>query len=166
MNRAEILAKVIAVTSDSLDVDASELSEQTGQNVFAFEEGNPQPINVPAAKEPAPKMEPAETELAPPPPSKPREHLAPTILHPEVPGDQRHDYRITDDAIGVGTPGERYANNVKAIRLLKRLEAEERLATPEEQEVLAKYVGWGGLADCFDEKHSKYAELKALLTEE
>ncbi|WP_317380989.1 N-6 DNA methylase, partial [uncultured Intestinimonas sp.] len=60
----------------------------------------------------------------------------------------------------------RFNNNVRAIRLLKRLEAEDRLATPEEQEVLARYVGWGGLADCFDERHSKYAELKALLTEE
>ena len=66
----------------------------------------------------------------------------------------------------MGTPGERFNNNVRAIRLLKRLEAEDRLATPEEQEVLARYVGWGGLADCFDERHSKYAELKALLTEE
>ena len=62
--------------------------------------------------------------------------------------------------------GKRFNNNVRAIRLLKRLEAEDRLATPEEQEVLARYVGWGGLADCFDERHSKYAELKALLTEE
>ena len=59
-----------------------------------------------------------------------------------------------------------FNNNVRAIRLLKRLGAEDRLATPEEQEVLARYVGWGGLADCFDERHSKYAELKALLTEE
>ena len=68
--------------------------------------------------------------------------------------------------MGVGTPGQRYANNVAAIRLLKRLEAESRLATPEEQEVLSKYVGWGGLSACFEEKHSKYQELKTLLTEE
>lgn len=52
-----------------------------------------------------------------------------------------------------------------AIRLLKQLEAENRPATPEEQEVLAKYVGWGGLADCFDPKHSRYEELKSLLSE-
>ena len=76
------------------------------------------------------------------------------------------NYRITDDALGAAPPSQRYANNVAAIRLLKQLEAENRPATPEEQEVLAKYVGWGGLADCFDEKHSRYAELKALLTEE
>ena len=75
------------------------------------------------------------------------------------------NYRITDDALGAAPPSQRYANNVAAIRLLKQVEAENRLATPEEQEVLAKYVGWGGLADCFDPKHSRYEELKSLLSE-
>ena len=106
-----------------------------------------------------------EPTLAPPQPQR-RARVSPFVLHPEVPNADRHEYHITDDALGVGTPGERFNNNVRAIRLLKRLEAEDRLATPEEQEVLARYVGWGGLADCFDERHSKYAELKALLTEE
>ena len=106
-----------------------------------------------------------EPPLAPPQPQR-RARVSPFVPHPEVPNADRHEYHITDDAIGTGTPGERFNNNVRAIRLLKRLEAEDRLATPEEQEVLARYVGWGGLADCFDERHSKYAELKALLTEE
>ena len=106
-----------------------------------------------------------EPPLAPPQPQR-RARVSPFVLHPEVSNADRHEYHITDDAIGTGTPGERFSNNVRAIRLLKRLEAEDRLATPEEQEVLARYVGWGGLADCFDERHSKYAELKALLTEE
>ena len=106
-----------------------------------------------------------EPTLAPPQPQR-RARVSPFVLHPEVPNADRHEYHITDDAIGTGTPGERFNNNVRAIRLLKRLEAEDRLATPEEQEGLARYVGWGGLADCFDERHSKYAELKALLTEE
>ena len=75
------------------------------------------------------------------------------------------NYRITDDALGAAPPGQRYANNVAAIRLLKQVEAENRLATAEKQEVLAKYVGWGGLADCFDPKHSRYEELKGLLSE-
>lgn len=75
------------------------------------------------------------------------------------------NYRITDDALGAAPPSQRYANNMVAIRLLKQLEAENRPATPEEQEVLAKYVGWGGLADCFDPKHSRYEELKGLLSE-
>jgi len=75
------------------------------------------------------------------------------------------NYRITDDALGAAPPSQRYANNVAAIRLLKRVEAENRLATAEEQEVLSRYVGWGGLADCFDPKHSRYEELKSLLSE-
>ncbi len=75
------------------------------------------------------------------------------------------NYRITDDLLGVGTPSERYANNVAAIHLLHELAAENRPATAEEQQVLARYVGWGGLADCFDPKHSRYAELKALLSD-
>ena len=104
-------------------------------------------------------------ELAPPAP-KPRERAASTVLLPSIPDSERSSFRVRDDALGVGTPGQRYANNVAAIRLLKKLEAEERLATLEEQEVLSRYVGWGGLADCFDERSSKYPELKALLTEE
>ena len=75
------------------------------------------------------------------------------------------NYRITDDGLGAAPPSQRYANNVAAIRLLKQVEAENRLATAEEQEVLAKYVGWGGLADCFDPRHSRYEELKNLLSE-
>ncbi len=106
-----------------------------------------------------------EPTLAPPQPQH-RARVSPFVLHPEVPNADRHEYHITDDAIGTGTPGERFNNNVRAIRLLKRLEAEDRLATPEGQEGFARDVGWGGLADCFDERHSKYAELKALLTEE
>ena len=76
------------------------------------------------------------------------------------------NYRITDDALGAAPPSQRYANNVAAIRLLKRVEAENRAATSEEQEVLAKYVGWGGLADCFDPRHNNYEGLRSLLTEE
>ncbi len=102
---------------------------------------------------------------APPAPRR-RAKVSPFVLHPEVPTTDRHEYRITDDAIGAGTPGTRFNNNIRAIRLLKRLEREDRFATPEEQAVLAQYVGWGGLADCFDERHSKYAELKALLDED
>ena len=75
------------------------------------------------------------------------------------------NYRITDDALGAAPPSQRYANNMAAIRLLKQLEAENRPATAEEQEVLSSYVGWGGLADCFDPKHSRYEELKSLLSE-
>ena len=75
------------------------------------------------------------------------------------------NYRITDDHIGEGAPLERFQRNLDAIRTLKTVEAENRAATAEEQAVLAQYVGWGGLADFFDEKNPRYAELKELLTD-
>lgn len=75
------------------------------------------------------------------------------------------NYRITDDHIGEGAPLERFQRNLDAIRTLKTVEAESRSATAEEQAVLAQYVGWGGLADFFDEKNPRYSELKDLLTD-
>ena len=75
------------------------------------------------------------------------------------------NYRITDEHIGEGAPLERFQRNLDAIRTLKTVEAENRAATAEEQAVLAQYVGWGGLADFFDEKNPRYSELKDLLTD-
>ena len=110
---------------------------------------------------------PQKEEAAPLAPKRVRrERVTFAPLHPEIPREQRHDFHITDDALGHGTPGEKFAANVRAIRCLKRIEAEERLATPEEQEILSRYVGWGGLPQCFEETHSKYAELKSLLDED
>ena len=86
------------------------------------------------------------------------------------PRQERHDYHITDDALGEGGPKAKFRANVAAIRLLKEIEGAGRLATPEEQEVMAHYVGWGGLPDAFrDDKPEwgkEYAELKELLTDE
>ena len=75
------------------------------------------------------------------------------------------NYRIIDDHIGEGAPLERFQRNLDAIRTLKTVETENRTATAEEQAVLAQYVGWGGLADFFDEKNARYGELKELLTD-
>ena len=112
-------------------------------------------------------LQPKKEEPAPLPPKRPRrERITFTTLHPEIPRDQRHDFHITDDALGHGTPSEKYAANAAAIRTLKQIEAEERLATPEEQEILSRYVGWGGLADCFEETSPHYEELKSLLYSE
>ena len=111
-----------------------------------------------AAQEPAAPI--------PPQPKPKRERITFEPLLPEIPREQRTNFRITDPELGYGTASEKYAANVAAIRILKRIEDEGRLATPVEQEILSRYVGWGGLADCFDEKHSKYQELKVLLSEE
>lgn len=80
------------------------------------------------------------------------------------------NFRITDDALGIGTAKEKFRRNVEAIRTLEKIESENRIATPEEQEILSQYVGWGGLADAFDESKStwanEYQELKGLLSEQ
>ena len=76
----------------------------------------------------------------------------------EAPVVDRHNFRITDDAIGVGGAKEKFRNNMAAINLLHELEIENRLATPEEQEVLSQYVGWGGLSMAFDEHNAAWAE--------
>lgn len=76
----------------------------------------------------------------------------------EAPAADRHNFRITDDSIGVGGAKEKFRNNMAAINLLHELEIENRLATPEEQEVLSRYVGWGGLSMTFDEHNAAWAE--------
>ena len=82
----------------------------------------------------------------------------------------RHDFHITDDELGYGGAKTKYAANVAAIKLLKQLTDEQRLATPDEQEVLSRYVGWGGISQVFDENNpswtNEHLELKALLSEE
>lgn len=139
---------------------------------FPDERSMEQAKQAPATEEPSASSEqadlqPQKEESLPPPPKRPRrERITFTTLHPEVPRDQRHDFHITDDALGHGTPSEKYAANAAAIRTLKQIEAEERLATPEEQEILSRYVGWGGLADCFEETSPHYGELKSLLDSE
>ena len=80
------------------------------------------------------------------------------------------NFHITDDELGQGTPKEKFRANIMVIQLLKKCETENRNATPEEQEILSRYVGWGGLADAFDETKSawetEYLELKTVLTPE
>ena len=111
-------------------------------------------------------LEQAQEEL---PPEEKAEAPTASPTSPAVSAD-RHNYRITDDALGVGGAKEKFRNNMAAIRLLHDLQIENRLATPEEQETLAKYVGWGGLSMAFDEKNAawanEYKELKAELSDE
>ena len=113
---------------------AAELSQETRQNLFAFEAGNPEPVNLP---------------------------------HETV---HATNFRITDDNLGCGSIRQKFANNLSAIRLLKSLEAEGRNATREEQEILSRYVGWGGMPQAFDSENtswsSEYTQLKELLEDE
>ena len=74
------------------------------------------------------------------------------------PSNERKNFRITDDTLGVGGAKEKFRNNMAAVNLLHELQLENRLATPEEQETLAKYVGWGGLSMAFDENNAAWAD--------
>ena len=96
----------------------------------------------------------------------------------ELPDDQKEerqkqariDFHINDDNLGAGGQKTKYAWNIEAIRLLNQLEEENRLATPEEQKILSRYVGWGGIPQAFDENNAswakEYSELKELLDED
>ena len=88
----------------------------------------------------------------------------------EIPAPPARNFRITDEHLGEGGPKQKFARNIEAIRTLQAIEAEGRSATPEEQNIFAQYVGWGGLADAFDpDKDSwakEYKELKGLLSED
>lgn len=92
------------------------------------------------------------------------------VLHPEVALEDRKNYKITDNDLGVGTPREKFERNIAAIKVLKKCEEENRYATPEEQEIMSQYVGWGGLQQAFKEDDSswsnEYKTLKELLNDE
>ena len=102
--------------------------------------------------------------------SKAQEEKQPekTVSPVTAPSEPRHNYRITEDTLGVGGAKEKFRNNISAIKTLFAIESENRTATTDEQEILSKYVGWGGLAEAFDESKenwsSEFMELKELLS--
>ena len=143
---------------------APETQEYTTEKVVeypAVENGLPYDIVVETIKTDEPTLTPPAWE-------EKKEKV--TTLLPTIPESEKHNFRITDDNLGVGGPKEKFRNNMAAINLLHELEFENRLATPEEQEVLSKYVGFGGLADAFDESkanwENEYKELIVTLSPE
>ena len=90
-------------------------------------------------------------------------------IHPEIKNADRSQFRIINDNLGIGSPREKFNRNVEAIKVLKKCEEENRFATPEEQQVLSQYVGWGGLPQAFDNQDSSWSNeyyiLKNLLDE-
>ena len=91
-------------------------------------------------------------------------------LHPDVPMADRHTFNLRENEVETVGKKERFRRNIMAIQLLKKCQEENRFATPEEQIVLSKYVGWGGLSEAFDENNSawatEYLELSSVLTPE
>ena len=101
---------------------------------------------------------------------KPEEETESEDIKEQIVEQEPHNFHITDDDLGSGGPKAKFKANMEAIRLLKELEQEQRLATQEEQEVLSRYVGWGGIPQAFEERNSAWAEeytqLKGVLTPE
>ena len=89
-----------------------------------------------------------------------------TISPPEMKMPEKRNFVLTDYDLGKGSRQEKFRANIQAVRTLKQVEQEGRAATPEEQEILSRYTGWGGLPEAFDEGRSRNDELKALLNEE
>lgn len=144
--------------------------------IFPDERAVEQAKQAPATEEPSASpeladLQPQKEESLPPLPKRPyRERITFTTLHSEVPRDQRRNFHITDDHLGEGGAKLKFRYNVSAIQILRKVESEGRLATPEEQEILSRYVGWGGLPQAFDGNNAQWeeesAELQGLLSPE
>ena len=132
-------------------------------------------FDIVSASEPEEDIEDAEPEqiISEPeaePEIKTEEETGPEDIKEQIVEQEPHNFHITDDDLGSGGPKAKFKANMEAIRLLKELEQDQRLATPEEQEVLSRYVGWGGIPQAFEERNSAWAEeytqLKGVLTPE
>ena len=120
-----------------------------------------------ASSEPA--QESQEETLAPSwEKPKAQRQIKPQDPYPNIPISERHNFQITDDDLGAGGQKTKFKANIEAIRTLQTIENENRLATPNEQEILSRYVGWGGLQQAFDASNNswtnEYQELSNLLT--
>ena len=151
--------------NDHLKVKVSDIKDNTNEELGNIEENVKEEISLPIEEEP----EVQDENIVPVFGKKKSNKIRSFDIHPEIPTSDRNQFKITNDNLGEGSPREKFNNNVEAIRVLKKCEEENRFATPQEQEILSKYVGWGGLPQVFDEKDSswsnEYSILKNLLDE-
>ena len=166
MSKEEFDRKVKENTAnDHLKVKVSDIKDNTNEEPSSIEENVKEEISLPIEDEP----EVQEENIVPVFEKKKSNKIRSFDIHPEIPTSDRNQFKITNDNLGEGSPREKFNNNVEAIRVLKKCEEENRFATPQEQEILSKYVGWGGLPQAFDEKDSswsnEYSILKNLLDE-
>mgnify|MGYP001285010130 FL=1 len=151
--------------NDHLKVKVSDIKDNINEEPSNIEVNVKEEISLPIEEEP----EVQEANIVPVFEKKKSNKIRSFDIHPEIPISDRNQFKITNDNLGEGSPREKFNNNVEAIRVLKKCEEENRFATPQEQEILSKYVGWGGLPQAFDEKDSswsnEYSILKNLLDE-
>ncbi|MBO5494529.1 MAG: DEAD/DEAH box helicase family protein [Eubacterium sp.] len=105
-----------------------------------------------------PEKEEPVVEILPAPPQQPKTKVRTFDLHPEIPLEARHNYNFAEKDIESVGKKERFRRNMEAINVLKECEFEGRFATPEEQEILSQYVGWGGIPEAFDPNNSAWAD--------
>ena len=105
-----------------------------------------------------PEKEEPVVEILPAPPQQPKSIVRTFDLHPEIPLEARHNYNFAEKDIESVGKKERFRRNMEAINVLKECEFEGRFATPEEQEILSQYVGWGGIPEAFDPNNSAWAD--------
>ena len=151
--------------NDHLKVKVSDIKDNINEESSNIEKNVKEEISLPIEEEP----EVQEENIVPVFEKKKSNKIKSFDIHPEIPTSDRNQFKITNDNLGEGSPREKFNNNVEAIRVLKKCEEENRFATPQEQEILSKYVGWGGLPQAFDEKDfswsNEYSILKNLLDE-
>lgn len=151
--------------NDHLKVKVSDIKDNINEESSNIEENVKEEISLSIEEEP----EVQEENIVPVFEKKKSNKIKSFDIHPEIPTSDRNQFKITNDNLGEGSPREKFNNNVEAIRVLKKCEEENRFATPQEQEILSKYVGWGGLPQAFDEKDyswsNEYSILKNLLDE-
>lgn len=151
--------------NDHLKVKVSDIKDNINEEPSNIEKNVKEEISLPIEEEP--KVQ--EENIVPVFEKKKSNKIKSFDIHPEIPTSDRNQFKITNDNLGEGSPREKFNNNVEAIRVLKKCEEENRFATPQEQEILSKYVGWGGLPQAFDEKDyswsNEYSILKNLLDE-
>ena len=141
---------VLGIRPDLLD-DFKALSEHNGVEVKDNREKEPEPI-VPAWEQ------------------KKKSKVTSFDLHPDIPMSERHNFDLANNQVEEVNKKERFHRNYAAIKVLKDCQSENRFATPDEQKILSRYVGWGGIPEVFDERagawHTEYAMLKNILTPE
>ena len=141
---------VLGIRPDLLD-DFKALSEHNGVEVKDNREKEPEPI-VPAWEQ------------------KKKSKVKSFDLHPDIPMAERHNFDLANNQVEEVNKKERFHRNYAAIKVLKDCQSENRFATPDEQKILSRYVGWGGIPEVFDERagawHTEYAMLKNILTPE
>ena len=151
--------------NDRLKVKVSDIKDNINEELGNIEENVKEEISLPIEEEP----EVQDENIVPVFEKKKSNKIRSFDIHPEIPTSDRNQFKIANDNLGEGSPREKFNNNVEAIRVLKKCEEENRFSTPQEQEILSKYVGWGGLPQAFDEKDSswsnEYSILKNLLDE-